>query len=76
MYLISFRKVFYRIPELHNVFIYRILFDHIQSPPLEETRLRAGQMASWQPLLGHLAARLAQKCGQQTVGKASYAMNG
>jgi hypothetical protein len=34
MYFISFRKVFYRIPELHNVLIYRILFDRIQSPPL------------------------------------------
>jgi hypothetical protein len=32
MYFISFRKVFYRIPEVHNVLIYRILFDRIQSP--------------------------------------------
>jgi hypothetical protein len=34
MYFISFRKVFYWIPEVHNVLIYRILFDRIQSPPL------------------------------------------
>jgi hypothetical protein len=36
MYFISFRKVFYRIPELHNVLIYRILFDRIQSPQLDQ----------------------------------------
>jgi hypothetical protein len=37
MYFISFRKVFYRIPEVPNVLIYRILFDRIQSPPSKRT---------------------------------------
>jgi hypothetical protein len=27
--------VFYRIPEVHNVLIYRILFDRIQSPHID-----------------------------------------
>jgi hypothetical protein len=34
--------MFHRIPEVHNVLIYRILFDRIQSPPARPQYEHAG----------------------------------